>query len=591
MMKRYLITIIAATMFAATLVAAQPAADWRDTGVDATGRTCIDGAVPDTLLRVDGGVTLYQGRTVATNWRTGAAHTITTPFNYCADDGSLVNWRPKTNDATLFSSIPDATMMTVYAPLPPALASDGVRRMYSFDSDGLTVVNADGTTTSTPLPVVLGALSLVVTPIDGRALYLLAVDITDRVPRNTANYTITIFFSADAGATWSQKFSGSAQGSASGPPYVELNALDGAEQPAGTMQLIIAQGIPGSSNTTRVLLSTDAAASFRDVGTRGLGSSTYLYGTRDGVVRFTRVDYGYALELTRDDGASWEPLALPPGPSSTLYGITPQLTVARAAPATLALADGNGTWISADNGRSWQQVATTPRNELRFTPYLPLTLTGTQNGTLHTLAIADPGTALTTARPPLHAAGFAPETGQTIAPAFLPYWQANGGLAQFGYPRTAAFREVSATDRRVYLVQYFERNRFEYHPELAGTQYEVLLGLLGVQAAQGRANAAPFMAKPDPQQPGEIYFAATGHSVRNSFLRAWRTGGGLALYGYPISDEFVERNPEDGREYVVQYFERNRFEYHPEQAGTPYEVLFGLLGNDLLRQKGWLGAP
>src|SRR5262249_29825445 len=30
-------------------------------------------------------------------------------------------------------------------------------------------------------------------------------------------------------------------------------------------------------------------------------------------------------------------------------------------------------------------------------------------------------------------------------------------------------------------VQYFERNRFEYHPENKGTQYEVLLGLLGTQ--------------------------------------------------------------------------------------------------------------
>jgi hypothetical protein len=29
------------------------------------------------------------------------------------------------------------------------------------------------------------------------------------------------------------------------------------------------------------------------------------------------------------------------------------------------------------------------------------------------------------------------------------------------------------------MVQYFERARFELHPENAGTQYEVLLGQLG----------------------------------------------------------------------------------------------------------------
>jgi hypothetical protein len=29
------------------------------------------------------------------------------------------------------------------------------------------------------------------------------------------------------------------------------------------------------------------------------------------------------------------------------------------------------------------------------------------------------------------------------------------------------------------MVQYFERNRFEHFPELAGTPFEVQLGLLG----------------------------------------------------------------------------------------------------------------
>jgi hypothetical protein len=37
----------------------------------------------------------------------------------------------------------------------------------------------------------------------------------------------------------------------------------------------------------------------------------------------------------------------------------------------------------------------------------------------------------------------------------------------------------------------------------------------------------------------------------------------------------------------VQYFERNRFEYHPENAGTPYEIQLGLLGGDLLQSGIW----
>ena len=35
------------------------------------------------------------------------------------------------------------------------------------------------------------------------------------------------------------------------------------------------------------------------------------------------------------------------------------------------------------------------------------------------------------------------------------------------------------------------------------------------------------------------------------------------MFGYPISEEFAEVNPTDGNTYSVQYFERNRFEWHP----------------------------
>jgi hypothetical protein len=71
------------------------------------------------------------------------------------------------------------------------------------------------------------------------------------------------------------------------------------------------------------------------------------------------------------------------------------------------------------------------------------------------------------------------------------YWERNGGVPVFGYPLSEGFEERSATDGKVYLVQYFERNRLEYHPENRGTPYEVLLGLLGVQTYQNRYGALP----------------------------------------------------------------------------------------------------
>jgi hypothetical protein len=179
-----------------------------------------------------------------------------------------------------------------------------------------------------------------------------------------------------------------------------------------------------------------------------------------------------------------------------------------------------------------------------------------------------------------------PETGHNLCGAFLSYWERAGGLAIFGLPLTEEFAEVNRADGRVYTVQYFERNRFEYHPENAGTPYEVLLGLLGSDLAVGRTGEAPFQSVSAPPPDADL-FPETGHSLGGVFRDYWQANGGLAVFGYPISEPFVEVNPADGRAYTVQYFERNRFEHHPENAGTRYEVLLGLLGNQVVDGVGW----
>ena len=179
------------------------------------------------------------------------------------------------------------------------------------------------------------------------------------------------------------------------------------------------------------------------------------------------------------------------------------------------------------------------------------------------------------------------ETGHTLAGPFLAYWRAHGGLAIFGLPLSEPFAEVSPTDGRTYTVQYFERNRFEYHPEHAGTAYEVLLGLLGNDVTKDR-QFDPALA-PFESTDTRAYFPATQHSLSGDFLHYWRANGGLAVFGYPLSEPFAEVSPTDGRTYTVQYFERNRFESHPEHAGTAYAVLLGLLGSDLACRAGYLG--
>jgi spore germination protein len=179
-----------------------------------------------------------------------------------------------------------------------------------------------------------------------------------------------------------------------------------------------------------------------------------------------------------------------------------------------------------------------------------------------------------------------PETGHTLAYGFKTYWERNGGLARFGYPRTEEFTEYDPMVGRSFTVQYFERARFEYHPEHRGTQFEVLLGHMGRWALAQRG-IDPWATATGPRA-GYRHFPESGHNLGGVFLRYWEQNGGLMSYGYPISEEFIELNPEDGNSYLVQYFERARFEYHPEYAGTRSEVLLGLLGNEMLRERGWI---
>ncbi len=173
---------------------------------------------------------------------------------------------------------------------------------------------------------------------------------------------------------------------------------------------------------------------------------------------------------------------------------------------------------------------------------------------------------------------FFSETGHTLGGTFLRYWRAHGGLPIYGYPLTEEFTETSPTDGKPYKVQYFERNRFEYHPENKPPN-DVLLGLLGVQTTQGQAFPT---SDGSPVDPNTLYFPQVLHTLGGSFLRYWRNHGGLAQFGYPISEPLQERSSTDGQTYTVQYFERARFEYHPEYEGSNTEVLLGLLGRDVV---------
>jgi hypothetical protein len=174
-----------------------------------------------------------------------------------------------------------------------------------------------------------------------------------------------------------------------------------------------------------------------------------------------------------------------------------------------------------------------------------------------------------------------PQTGFCVRGRFLDYWQQHGGLAINGYPLTAE-RQERLEDGRTYTVQYFERVRLELHPENAPPQ-DVQLGQFG-----RRVHPADPPAKPDP---AATYFPQTGHNLGDSFLLGdtrpvrfflsfrtyWEQHGGLAQFGYPISEVLYEKL-EDGRYARVQYFERARLEYRGA------EIALGQLGRRVLAE-------
>lgn len=106
----------------------------------------------------------------------------------------------------------------------------------------------------------------------------------------------------------------------------------------------------------------------------------------------------------------------------------------------------------------------------------------------------------------------------------------------------------------------------------------------------GNPAFVPVGAPPLPAPVGEVYFPETGHNLRGEFKNYWDRNGGLAVFGFPISEEFTEQTPEGS--FTVQYFERQRFEFHPEKA-APYNVLLGRLGDAVLRDRGddWANFP
>ncbi|MFQ6101071.1 MAG: LGFP repeat-containing protein [Anaerolineae bacterium] len=149
------------------------------------------------------------------------------------------------------------------------------------------------------------------------------------------------------------------------------------------------------------------------------------------------------------------------------------------------------------------------------------------------------------------------ETGHYVCDEFLEFFETRGELEIFGYPLTEAFDDPA----RGLRVQYFQRARMEWHP-YNPEPYRVQLGLLVDELGHRFPRASPEQI-PIFNNSLYHYFPETGHVVSYAFLGYFRERGGLDIFGYPRSEFMLENG------YIVQYFQRARMEWHPEEpAGS-----------------------
>jgi hypothetical protein len=166
---------------------------------------------------------------------------------------------------------------------------------------------------------------------------------------------------------------------------------------------------------------------------------------------------------------------------------------------------------------------------------------------------------------------FVSDTKHNVHGAFLFFYLSHNGVENFGAPLTEAFME----DGRV--VQYFERARFELHPENP-EPYRVQLGLLGALYYGITDPPLKSTAIPPPDNPNFRYFPESGQMIAFTIKEFFDSHGGIDVLGFPISSLRFENGP------FAQYFQRMRLEWNPADSG-PNKIRTSPVGQLMLDKR------
>lgn len=154
----------------------------------------------------------------------------------------------------------------------------------------------------------------------------------------------------------------------------------------------------------------------------------------------------------------------------------------------------------------------------------------------------------------------------------------------------ALFKKGGPDEVALFYVYDLVRDTFAALPRLDGVAFGggtiVWLHVWKADSNQPRVDMRSARVHEFMNGEQSRYFPETGHSLTTTFLDFWERNGGLAVFGYPMGPETAGIEWELTWHRTVQDLERQRFEYHPENRGTPYEVLLSLLGVEDAARRG-----
>lgn len=173
------------------------------------------------------------------------------------------------------------------------------------------------------------------------------------------------------------------------------------------------------------------------------------------------------------------------------------------------------------------------------------------------------------------------------------FWQANNGIQLFGQPidNSSAHRFI----HEAYHIQNFERARIEFRFSQP-KPYKFQLGLIGKEWLDRYSSElsplkpsdettlqgthASCIALPNAQYTvcGAFRTFYQGHGLQFDNLIFASNAESLALFGLPLTPAM--RWTRNGQTYIVQLFERARFEYHTEIPTKPI-VMLGRINAEL----------